>query len=208
MKAAKKSAKERPLGRPRSESARLAILDAAYGLLKKKPVAAISTVEIARKAGVSTATMYRWWPIKEALLLEAFLHRLEFEEVLKPGSDPLANLKQYVLQVGESFTGESGIVAARLLASIQDNAVLRKEFLETVYSPRDKDFRATVKEAIRRGQLPAGTQVEIFLETIFGPLILRLLLRHEKIDRDYVLAVFNRVVAGSRGHKASNLRAR
>jgi AcrR family transcriptional regulator len=47
---------------------RVSILDAAYSFLRTRPVSAISTIHIARKAGVSTATVYRWWPTKEALL--------------------------------------------------------------------------------------------------------------------------------------------
>ena len=201
-------ARKRPLGRPRSESSRVAILEAAYGFVKAKPVGSISTLEIARKAGVSTATIYRWWPTKEALLLDAFLSKSENELVLKQKSSPLESLKEYVLQVGKSFTGESGIVAARLLAAIQDNAVLRKEFLERVYSPRDKEFRATVKKAIRMGQLAADTEVKVFLESIFGPLILRLLLRHERIDRAYVISVFAHVVAGARARSSPSRAAR
>ncbi len=202
MGAVKEPVRRRSSGRPRSESSRVSILDAAYGLLKKMPVGAISTVEIARKAGVSTATMYRWWPTKEALLLDAFLYKTEDAIVLKKEGPPLELLRRYVLQVGRSFTGESGIVAARLLAAIQDSAALRKEFLERVYSPRDKEFRATVKRAIQMGQLAADTEVKVFLETIFGPLILRLVLRHERIDRAYVISVFDRVVAGAKARNS------
>lgn len=198
MKAAKKTAPSRTLGRPRSESSRVALLKAAYGFVKARPVGSISTVEIARKAGVSTATIYRWWPNKEALLLDAFLYKTDSAPLLKAKGSPLGSLREYVLQVGRSFTGESGIVAARLLAAIQDNATLRKEFLERVYSPRDKEFRAMVRAAIRQRQLPASVNVNVFLETIFGPLLLRLLLRQEPIDRDYVLTVFKQVVAAYR----------
>ena len=198
MKAAQKAVRSRPQGRPRSESSRVALLKAAYGLVKARPVGSISTVEIARRAGVSTATIYRWWPNKEALLLDAFLSRTDSELALRREGAPLENLREYVLQVGRSFTGESGIVAARLLAAIQDNATLRKEFLERVYSPRDKEFRAMVKAAIRERQLPAAIDVNLFLETIFGPLLLRLLLRQEPIDRAYALTVFKQVVAAYR----------
>jgi AcrR family transcriptional regulator len=188
---------KRSAGRPRSEVSRVAILDTAYSFLKSKPIAAISTLQIARKAGVSTATVYRWWSTKEALLLDAFLHTANHEVVLGPDGSPLERLKEYVVQIGRFFTGENGIVVARLLTAIQDNAVLRKEFMEMVYSPRDKEFRAIVKEAIRERQLPAGTDVSVFLETIVGPLLTRLLIRHEQIDERYVLSVFDRIVAGA-----------
>lgn len=188
---------KRSAGRPRSEVSRIAILDTTYSFLKSKPIAAISTLQIARKAGVSTATVYRWWSTKEALLLDAFLHTVNHEVVLSQVGSPLERLKAYVLKVGRFFTGENGIVVARVLTAIQDNAVLRKEFMEMVYSPRDKEFRATVKEAIKKRQLPADTDVSVFLETIVGPLLTRLLIRHERIDEHYVLSVFDRIVAGA-----------
>jgi AcrR family transcriptional regulator len=188
---------KRSAGRPRSEASRVSILDAAYGFLQSKPVSSISTVHIARKAGVSTATLYRWWPTKEALLLDAFLFKADHQLVLRAEGSPLERLKEYVLQVGRFLTGENGIVVARLLTAIQDNPILRKEFLERVYSPRDKEIRAVVKEAIQKRQLPAGTEGSVLLDTIIGPLLARLLIRHERIDEPFVISVFNHVVAGA-----------
>ena len=52
------SERKRSAGRPRSEASRIAILDAAYGFLQSKPVATISTVHIARKAGVSLSLIH------------------------------------------------------------------------------------------------------------------------------------------------------
>jgi hypothetical protein len=147
--------------------------------------------------------VYRWWATKEALLLDAFLHKTNHELVLKTKGPPLERLKEYVLQVGRFFTGKNGIVVARLLTAIQDNPILHKEFLERVYSPRDKEFRAIVRDAIRMRQLPADTEVSVFLETIMGPLLTRLLIRHEQIDEAFVLSVFDRVVAGTTARQAA-----
>jgi AcrR family transcriptional regulator len=188
---------KRSAGRPRSEVSRISILDAAYSFLESMPVSSISTLHIARKAGVSTATVYRWWSTKESLLLDAFLHKTNHELVLKTEGHPLERLKEYVLQVGRFFTGRNGIVVARLLTAIQDNPILHREFLERVYSPRDKEFRAIVNEAIKKRQLPADTEVSVFLETIMGPLLTRLLIRHEQIDESFVISVFDRIVAGT-----------
>jgi len=54
-----------------------------------------------------------------------------------------------------------------------------------------------VKEAIKKRQLPADTEVSVLLETIIGPLLTRLLMRHERIDESFVVSVFDRVVAGA-----------
>ena len=190
-------ANKRPAGRPRSEASRASILNAAYSFLRAKPISAISIVHIARKAGVSTATVYRWWSTKEALLLDAFLHKANHEVVLQEKGPPLERLREYVCQIGRFFTGKNGIVVARLLTAIQDNNLLRKEFLERVYSPRDAEIRAIVKEAIDRKQLPPGMEVTVFLETMIGPLLARLLIRHEQIDEAFVLSVFDWAVAGT-----------
>ena len=188
---------KRPAGRPRSQVSRSAILQAAYSFLQNLPVASISILHIARKAGVSSATVYRWWPTKEALLLEAFLDKADREALLQGEGTPLQRLKQYVLQVGSFFAGESGIVVARLLTAIQDNSTLRSEFMEQAFSPHDQKFRELVQEAMEQGQLPAETEVAGFLDTIIGPLLTRLLFRHEGIDEAFVSAVFDRVVAGT-----------
>ena len=187
----------RQAGRPRSEVARKAILESAYSFLEEKPIAEISTIHIAQKAGVSTATVYRWWTTKEALLLEALLYCCGHAVVLSDAGTPLDRLRDYVLQVGRFFTGKSGIVVARLLTAIQDNALLRQEFVEQIYAPRDRENMAVVEEAIRMRQLPANTEMRLFLDSIFGPLLVRLLIRHEPIDEAYVLAVFDHVVAGA-----------
>lgn len=187
----------RTAGRPRSEASRASILDTAYRFLCDKPISLISTVHIARKAGASSATVYRWWPTKEALLLDAFLYKTEHVLVLKDEGSPLERLKEYVLQVGRFFTGENGIVVARLLTAIQDNEALRKEFLERVCWPREKELRGIVNEAIKVRQLPAAMEIGVFLDTIIGPLLARLLIRHERIDEAFVSSVFDWVVAGA-----------
>lgn len=147
---------------------------------------------------MSTATIYRWWSTKEELLLDAFLNQADPEHALGREGLPLARLKEYVLQVGRSFTGENGAVVARLLTAIQEDQALRKEFLKRVYSPHDKEVRTIVNEAINRGDLPGELDVSIFLDSIIGPLLARLLFRHERIDEPFVAKVFDHVVAGAK----------
>src|SRR5919106_5711180 len=61
-------------GRPRSEEARKAILQAASELLLVRGLGAVSMDAVAKKAQVSKATIYRWWPTKETLALDALYH--------------------------------------------------------------------------------------------------------------------------------------
>jgi len=192
-----RSSAKRPAGRPRSEVSRKAILNAAYSFLQSLPVSSISTVRIARKAGVSSATVYRWWRTKEELLLDAFLYKADHKLVLKREGAALERLKEYVLQIGRAFAGRTGFIVVKLLAAIQDNPKLRKEFVKRILTPRDFEVRSVVKEAIEMRQLPRGMKVGAFLDSIVGPLLARLLFRHERIDEEFVIAVFDAVVAGT-----------
>ena len=70
-----RSIKSQSRGRPRSEESEEAILAATIQLLSEKPLRDISMDEIARKAGVGKATIYKWWPSKAYVALDAFLRK-------------------------------------------------------------------------------------------------------------------------------------
>src|SRR5260370_14056977 len=102
--------KPRPRGRPRSDASKQAVLLAAYRLLKKRGIASVSAQELARQAGVSTATLYRWWESNEAVMLDALL------AAAKPGrappleGSPLERLHQSVVRGAEWLHSEDSPV--------------------------------------------------------------------------------------------------
>lgn len=186
-------------GRPRSEASRVALLETAYGLMVDHPLASISTQQIASKAGVSTATVYRWWATKEALLLDAFLYVKEQRPPICEEGKPLDRLREHIVGFGRSTAGKQGRVVARLLAAIQDDEKLREAFIQRLYLPQCGKVRAVAQEAVKAGELPAGTDVDLFLDSIFGTILTRLLLRHEAIHAADVGKIFDFAVAGAWG---------
>jgi AcrR family transcriptional regulator len=186
---------EKSSGRPRSESSRGAILEAAYSFLETQPISAISLLHIARKAGVSTATVYRWWSTKEALLLDAFLAQSGKELAIDVNGAPLERLKRHAIKLGHFCMGRHGVVVARLLTAIQDDPELKEAFFErVVQSPQSKELRVAVKDAMRAGDLPAKTNISDFLDMVFGPIITRLIVQNEPIRESFVISVFDHVV--------------
>lgn len=188
---------ERSAGRPRSEASRISLLRAAYSFLESHAFSEISPLHIARKAGVSTATIYRWWPDKEALLLEAFLYHTTQELTLSIRDSPLERLRHDVLGFSRLLIGAHGVIVARLLGATHSNERLKDEFLERFPSPCCTKTRAAVGDAIREGQLPLQTNVDNFLDAIFGPLFFRLLISHEPIREPFAASVFDSVVRGT-----------
>src|SRR5262245_43524324 len=115
MKAKKNEpAKRRPAGRPRSETTRVQILEAAYRLLRKNGMQATSTQEIAAEAGASTATLYRWWDTKEAILLDAVIEHVSRALPYDGTGSAVARLRENALLGAAFLTSADGRVVLRL----------------------------------------------------------------------------------------------
>ena len=184
-------------GRPRSEASRLSLLETAYGLMRLQPVNEISIQAIASQAGVSTATVYRWWPTKEALLLDAVLHVKELAVLFPEEGTPLEQIRRHVISCGKFFGGEDGRVAARIIAAIQDDDHLREGFIEKLYLPQSTRLLEAGQKAIEAGELPPGTNLTLLLDTIFGTCLARILVRHERVERADIEAAFDFAIAGA-----------
>ncbi|MFE4211647.1 TetR/AcrR family transcriptional regulator [Streptomyces sp. NPDC056844] len=83
-------------GRPRSESARAAVLHAVDDLLVEVGYAALTMKGIAERAGVGRQTVYRWWSNKAEVLYEASAIDARHELSVPAGDDPREGLKAYL----------------------------------------------------------------------------------------------------------------
>lgn len=167
------------LGRPRSEKTRKAILKTAFRLLKRKGFDGVSNQQIASEAGVSTATLYRWWKSKEAILLDSYLETSRELVPFGRRGTPLARLRKYTMRVAEFLKSDNGRVFIRLMLAIQDDPALRKAFYENVFLPRRREGCAVVQEAIDAGDLPDGVDANFMIDMLIGPLLIPSLLGQE-----------------------------
>jgi AcrR family transcriptional regulator len=184
-------------GRPRSEKAHEAILSAAAELLLARGLGAVSMDAVAERAGVSKATIYRWWPTKETLALDALHHEwTPARPSRKTGSlrrDLLALLRPWVRLVGERPYGR---VIAALITEAQTNPVFAEQYLERFVEPRRAQVRPVLEEAIERGELPPTTDVELALDLLYGPLYHRLLHGHAPLNERFLRDLVGTVLAG------------
>jgi AcrR family transcriptional regulator len=184
-------------GRPRSEKTRKAILKAAFRLLKRHGFEEIATQQIAKEAGVSTATLYRWWKDKQAILLEAYLETTR--ELLPYGKhgSPLERLRSYTIRVAKFLKSEDGLVFLRLLLAIQERPALRKAFYKRVFLPRRAEGCKVVEEAIQAGELPKTVDPDLTINLLIGSQILPVLLGQE-VSRELAERIFDLVVKTAR----------
>ncbi len=184
------------MGRPRSEKTRRAILKAAFRLLKQDGFDGVSMQQIAAEAAVSTATLYRWWDSKQAILLDAYLETTR--KVLPYGKrgSPLARLRKYTMRIATFLKSGDGRVFLRLLLAIQDNPALKKAFIEDVFLPRRAEGRAVVQEAVAAGELPGTVNPDFIIHLLTAPQIVHALLGQE-LNVKSAQTIFDFVVKNS-----------
>lgn len=185
-------------GRPRSEKARKAILDAAAELLLAQGLEAVSMDAVADRAGVSKATIYRWWPTKETLALEALYQEWDTTRPSPPdkGSlrgDLLALLLPWIRRVRARPYGR---VVAALITEAQTDPEFATEYHARFVERRREPARALFKRAIERREIPADTNVELALDLLYGPLYHRLLHGHAPLNDRFVQDVVETALAG------------
>jgi len=185
-------------GRPRSEKARLAILEAAAELLLVQGLSAVSIDAVAERAGVSKATIYRWWPTKESLALDALFN--EWAAARPPARDTgslrgdLLSLMRPWAQLAASRP--YGRVIAGLITEAQMDPAFAAEYRTRFVEPRREQGRVVFRRAIERGEIPADTKIEVALDMLYGPLYHRLLHGHAPLNDRFVRDVVDTALAG------------
>jgi AcrR family transcriptional regulator len=184
-------------GRPRSESAHQAILAAAMDLLLAKGLHAMSMEDVARQAGVSKATIYRWWPSKERLALDALA--MEWATTTPAGQrrtgnlrgDLLARFRPWLRQLNRKPYAR---VVAGLVAEAQQNPEFAELYREHFVRPRRDATRELLVRARDRGEISAGTDLEVTLDLLYGPIYHRLLHGHAPLTERFAQQVIDHVV--------------
>jgi AcrR family transcriptional regulator len=192
-------AEARGRGRPRSEKAQKAILAAAIDLLLEHGLHAMSMDAVAERAGVSKATIYRWWPSKELLALDALATEWQVtapDATRDTGSlrgDLLARLRPWLRQLRDKPYGR---VVAGLVATAQADAEFAELYLERFVRSRRDAMRPVLLRAIERGEIPANIELEVALDLIYGPIYHRMLHSHAPLDERFARNLVDTIIAG------------
>lgn len=187
-------------GRPRSEHARQAILRSTLKLLQNTGFPELTIEAIAADAGVGKATVYRWWPNKGALVVDAFAsgteNKLHFPDTGSVYQDMSLQMNQFL---GILSTRRGRIVAA-LLGAGQSDPELLEAFRERFLRPRRQEAYKTLRRGIERGELPENLDLDLVLDTLYGAIYMRFLIRHDELSENYVKHVCQMVLGGATGN--------
>jgi AcrR family transcriptional regulator len=184
-------------GRPRSERSQHAILHATTQLLEERGFVDLTMEEVAVRASVSKATIYRRWPTKGTLIFDAFSHDfLDRQPLPDTGSlrgDLLAALRSWIRVVKGTVTGRTLV---GLIAEVQRDPELAEVWSDRFVLPVRAQHRLMIQRAIERGEISSSVDADVTLDLLFGPAYHRLLQSHAILSDRFATSVVDTIIGG------------
>lgn len=163
-------------GRKRSEDSRQAILVAAAELVKEAGYGALTIEKIAHRSGTGKQTIYRWWPSKADVVMEALATKADLH-VLLPDTGNLAADLRAILQSSFALARVDQVsdLLRALMAEAQIDPDFAERFRDQFLQRRRNALAVILDRAMARGELPDGVSVQTATDVVFGVLWYRLL---------------------------------
>ncbi|MEZ5354603.1 MAG: TetR/AcrR family transcriptional regulator [Bryobacteraceae bacterium] len=190
------SAKPARRGRPRSKSARRAILRSALELLREVGYARLTMEAVAERSRSGKATIYRWWPNKAALAAEAYLEDASPSLPFPDTGSVREDFRRQMQLLAQFLNGPKGRTLAVLMGQGQDEPELLRTLQHELFEGWRSDAAEAMLRGIRAGQVRPGVYTEIALDALYGPLFHRFLSGHGGLTPDYVDALCEAVMTG------------
>lgn len=184
-------------GRLRPADIRSFVLDAAYEGVLRDGFRALTVEAVSAKTGIAKTSIYRRWPNKTAMVMDAFAFRIGPHISFPKQNNPLENIRQQMLSLAKAFRGPAGTMVKALLAEAQFDQELAKAFLKYWLLPRREAATAALQDAIQSGQLRSDLSIPETLDVLYGGLYYRLMTGSGRISAAYVETVFAQVLRGS-----------
>jgi len=183
-------------GRPRSEQAEQAIIEATLDLFAEKGFEGVCVEVVAARAGVGKATIYRRWPNKEELLLAAFA------SLKSPLPEPKGvSVRDDLLAMVEVMCADKADPRkarryALLLGDGDKYPRLMARYKETVVQPRRDAVRAVIRRGIETGELRPDTDVEIAMLSLTGAIMSQEKSQDGTLDGDFAARLVDGLLLG------------
>jgi AcrR family transcriptional regulator len=175
----------------RQRSSDSAVLRATLDLIAARGESAVTVDSVADLSGVSRPTIYRRWGSRDKLILAAFGHLEHALVELDTGSvrgDLVLLLRQLVGYLNK----------IRVLPSLME-AAARDPEVAALRLSIERQGRAAYARAVQRGidrsELPAGTDVELFIDLVLAPFVYRRVTSQAAIEKSYIMPVVDAVLA-------------
>jgi AcrR family transcriptional regulator len=188
----------RARGRPRSEERRNAILAAAMELMQEDDLRRASIDRISERSGVSKATIYKWWPNRTAVAIDAFLHQMMADAPVPDTGSAAEDFRLTLRAMMGFYTSPSGAIYAQLIGESQFYPTERERIRTHQVNVRRAAVTKIWDRGVARGELDPNVDPAVALDLIFGPAMYRMAIGHAGLtpdDADSIVAIAMRALA-------------
>lgn len=185
----------------RSEQSRQAILQTTMKLLDEREADSVSIQQlsierIAREAGVSKTTIYRWWPNKAAVIIDTFLENHILATPVREDLSAIEALREHVVSLAGVYAGHEGRLMAQLIAECQYDPATLEEFKKHFWRPRREVVNRLLERALAEGSIRDDRHPDDLADRIYAPIYFRLLFQEGSLDEAAMRAGFELALDG------------
>lgn len=174
-------------GRRPAEEVRAAVLHTVGSILLTEGSADLTYERVAREAGVSKTTLYKWWPSTGALALDGYFHAVEETLAFPDTGDIRADLRSQLQSFRKLMTTTpGGRTLLELIGRSQTDPELATAFRQLYSSQRRRLAGERLRRAQEAGQIHSGVDVQIIVDQLWGAVYHRLLIPDEPVTEQFV----------------------
>jgi AcrR family transcriptional regulator len=185
-------------GRPRNPRAHDSILIAALEEVAEVGFRASGMDAIAERAGVAKTTIYRRWPNKAALVMDAFLVHVGKDTAFPPANRAIDSMKLQLKAQARAFRGKYGRLVKALVGESQFDPELAAVFSDRWRTERRRAAKQIIQRAIEEGDIRPNIDIDVAIDTLYAPLYYRLQIKSGPLSDEFADKVFDQVIAGLR----------
>jgi AcrR family transcriptional regulator len=182
--------------RLRPEEIEAVIINAVFEDLLAHGFRAVTVESISAKTGVAKTSIYRRWPNKAAMVMEAFLIRIGPGIEFPRKSSYVESIGLQMLALAKAFRGPFGSMIKALLGEAQFDAELAEAFRTRWIAPRREAAKEVIRSAIRNKELRPDVDLDQALDALYGGLYYRLMIGSGHLSEAYVRGTFSVVMDG------------
>ncbi|WP_432856494.1 TetR/AcrR family transcriptional regulator [Amycolatopsis sp. CA-161197] len=180
----------------RSSRTRRAVLDATAALMAEGGLTATTVDAIRNRSGVSKTTIYKHWPNRLCVAVDAFAERLASDASLPDTGTVRGDFREQIRRVSAYYASPVGSVFAQLLANAIQDPVASEWFQTRLLASRQRGIHQLWDRAVSRGEVRSEIDPDLALDLMFGPVMWRLVSGRRLVTADEADTIVDSVLNG------------
>lgn len=169
---------------------------AATALLEKGGLPLVTIEAVSARSGVGKPTIYRYWPNRLAVAIDAFAARMASQFPAADLGDARSDLTEQVSRVAAFYATHDGTVLVQLIGATAADPAAAQQLRDRFLAGRWAETTLMWQRAVARGQARADVPPEVAIDALFSPIVYRLLVGHRPIDPQAAAAIADAALNG------------